>query len=377
MSLQPKPSPEEFAAWIGQFREKALLGGISGQVYDQALAGIKFDAEVIEKDRAQPENEQTIWDYLDRAISDQRINGGKAALVANAGLLKKVTDKFGPPPEIIVAIWGLESNYGASRGGFRAIRSLATLAFDARRGEMFQAQLIAALKIIQSGDINADNMLGSWAGAMGHTQFMPTSFLEHAVDFDRDGARNIWGDDPADALASTAAYLQAAGWQNGAATMLEVGLSAGFDFAMAGLGISKTVPEWQQQGVQTPAIAGKTASILVPAGALGPAFLVFANFRAILQYNAAIPYALAVTHLADRIVGGQPFSASWPRPDRAMSRKERREFQERLTALGMNTKGVDGIFGPNTFAALRLYQLKNGLVPDGYPTRDILLRLRA
>ncbi len=350
--------------------------GISGLVYDQIMSGVNLDPEVLIKDQYQPEVRQPIWKYLEKAVTDSRIQDGRAALLANKATLQRIASKYGVAQEFIVAIWGLESAYGKVLGDFPVIQSLATLANDARRAGLFETQLICALKIVQNGDISTNELRGSWAGAMGHTQFMPSSFLEHAIDFDSDGVRNIWGDDPCDALASTAAYLAAAGWLPGGQCLVEIQLTAEFDFALAGMNHTKPASEWRKFGVDMAQPSVETASILIPAGAKGPAFIAFANFKAILRYNAAIPYAIAIDQLAERIAGTKPIALNWPFQDQVMSVAEQRELQQRLTKLGMDTKGVDGIFGPNTFAALRRYQTKQGLVADGYPTREILMRLR-
>ncbi len=374
--MRQNPTPEEFSEWITEFRRKALRSGISGRVYDRAMSTVFFDDTVVQKDRFQPEHTQTIWEYLDRAVSEQRVQNGLTAIQSHGSTLDRIVARYGVPAELLCAIWGLESAYGTIRGDFPVIQSLATLACDGRRAGLFETQLIAALTILQVGDISSSNMLGSWAGAMGHTQFMPSSFLDRAVDFDGDGRRDIWGDDPCDALASTARYLCAAGWQTDAPVMVEVNLDAGFDFAQVGLGNTKPAKDWAQIGIQYGPVWDSPASVLVPAGAGGPAFMVFSNFNAILEYNRAIPYALAVAHLADRIGGAGGLNTDWPLHQKAMNRKEQTEFQEKLSAQGFDTQGSDGIFGPNTFSALRSYQAKNGLVADGFPTREILQLLR-
>ena len=279
-----------------------------------------------------------------------------------------------------MAIWGLESAYGQVRGDSPLIASLATLAYDGRRGAFFESQLVAALEIIQSGDVTPERMTGSWAGAMGHTQFIPTSYLAYAVDFDGDGKRDIWSDDPADALASTAAYLAHFGWKKGQPWGVEVSLPADFDFALSGERVRKSPAEWAAMGVRD--MRGRkvpdngSASILLPAGAHGAAFMIFQNFHVIERYNTADAYVIGVGHLADRIKGGPAIQAAWPRDDRALIFAERQELQERLTRAGFDTQGVDGRIGPNTIAAVRAYQRSMGMIPDGYASLEILKHLR-
>ncbi len=371
-----------FGRWLGCFRTKALRRGISSFTFDSSFKNVHFNKAVLAHDQDQPETVQSIWGYLDRAVSENRVQSGRIKLLENQRLWDKVENTYGVEREIIAAIWGLESAYGEVRGEFRVVEALATLAFDGRRKSLFEDQLIVALQIIQRGDIRAAQMLGSWAGAMGHTQFMPSSYLQHAIDFDGDGRCDIWGKDPWDALASTAAYLAGSGWQWGQPWGIEVSLDKvnQFDFEQCGTDTTKEIPEWAELGISPVADCDfpnhGPASILLPAGAYGPVIMVFENFQALLRYNGAIPYGLAVGHLADRIMGGLAFRTSWPRGDKQLSREERSELQERLSLAGYDTKGVDGIFGPNTFAALRGWQKFSGLVADGYPAMKILERLR-
>jgi lytic murein transglycosylase len=366
--------------WIAGFRGRALTAGISAAVFDAAMTDLALLPDVVRRDRNQNEFTKTIWDYLDTATSDDRIVGGKKALAKHGDLLERIEAAYGVDKEVVVAIWGLESAYGAVRGDVRTIEALATLAYDGRRGAFFEAQLLAALQILQSGDTTADRMVGSWAGAMGHTQFMPTSYHSFAVDFTGDGRRNIWDDDPADALASTAAYLAKNGWTKGQLWGLEVRLPDGFDYGETGERVKRTVADWQALGV-APWDGGTLpddglASVLLPGGAKGAAFLIFSNFHVIETYNTADAYVIAVGHLADRIKGGAPIQAAWPREHRALTLPERIEMQNRLGGAGFDPGGVDGKIGPLTVAAVRAFQRSVGLVPDGYPSTDILTRLR-
>ncbi|MGR3342059.1 MAG: lytic murein transglycosylase [Paracoccaceae bacterium] len=371
---------KEFQDWLAAFKAKSLRQGISASTLDLALSDLQPNTDIIAQDRQQPEHTQTIWNYLDRAVSPERITQGQKALAEHIDLLRRIEHLYGVSKEIIVAIWGLESAYGANRGSFPIIEALATLAFDARRRSLFEDQLVSALLIIQTGDITVRQMTGSWAGAAGHTQFMPTSVIRYAVDFDGDGRRNIWGDDPTDALASTANYLAQNGWRIAQLWGVEVTLPHGFDYALTGKQTSMCTQNWAQLGVgrsdDKPLPEDTLASVLLPAGARGPALLIFENFRVLATYNASDAYVIAVGHLADRIRGGGEFVGAWPRAEAAMTRAEHCEFQERLSAAGFDTRGIDGIFGPNTYAALQGFQTAEGLVADGYPTREILIQLR-
>lgn len=365
--------------WLAAFRARAAAAGISDAVMDSALTGLAYDPDVIRRDRNQSEFTKTIWDYLDTAASDERVRNGVAALKKHNATLQKIEDTYGVDKEVVTAIWGLESAYGTFRGSVRTVQSLATLAYDGRRAAFFEGELLAALKILQAGDTVAANLQGSWAGAMGHTQFMPSSFLAYAVDFDGDGKRNIWGDDPTDALASTAAYLAGFGWTKGAPWGLEITLPAGFDYDQTSERVKKPVAEWQALGVR--GVEGGDlpdhgpASVLLPGGARGAAFLIFSNFQVIERYNTADAYVIAVGHLADLLTGGARIKSNWPRDLRALTLDERLDLQTRLTAAGFDTLGVDGKMGPNTIAAVKGFQKARGIVPDGYPSLDVLNRL--
>ena len=373
-------SERGFQSWIDGVKRRARAQGISQAVLNDAFRGVSYDSDIVRRDRNQSEFTKTLWEYLDTAVSDTRVRNGKAALRENRRLLQRIEARYGVPAEVVVAVWGLESAYGTFRGNEDVIQSLATLAYDGRRGRFFESQLIAALIILQSGDVPARSMTGSWAGAMGHTQFIPTSYLAYAVDFTGDGKRDIWSDNPADALASTAAYLKRFGWVEGQPWGVEVQLPNGFNYGQTGMRVKKSPAQWAHLGVRD--VNGRTvpnhgmASILVPAGARGAAFMIFKNFNVIERYNTADAYVIAVGHLSDRIKGGPAIQSKWPRGDRALKFAERKELQTRLTRAGFDTKGVDGKIGPNTIAAVRAYQRSVGLVPDGYASLDILKRLR-
>ncbi|WP_068119327.1 lytic murein transglycosylase [Tropicimonas marinistellae] len=369
-----------FEDWISAFRIRAARHGISPATLDRAFAGVRYNTDVIQRDRNQSEFTKTIWDYLDTAASDLRVTNGQVALRENAALLNQIEDTYRVPAEIITAIWGLESAYGTFRGSENVIEAVATLAYDGRRAAFFEGELVAALQILESGDVGPNAMTGSWAGAMGHTQFMPSSFLAHAVDHDGNGKRDIWSDDPTDALASTAKYLADAGWIDGQPWGMEVILPTDFDVSLTGHSVKKSPADWAALGVRDtyghPVPDHGEASVILPAGAGGVAFIIFQNFKVLERYNPADAYVLAVGHLGDRIRGGPAINGNWPRELRALLLAERIELQERLTSAGYDTQGVDGKIGPNTIAAIRGYQKSVGMQPDGYASTKVLAQLR-
>jgi len=381
-AASPAPAPDNpgFRRWIDGFQARARAEGIRQATLDRAFDGIRFEADVIRRDQNQAEFNRALWDYLDSAVSDTRVRNGRAALRENAEILRQIERRYGVEAEVVVAVWGLETAYGAVRGSTDIISAMATLAYEGRRNAFFEAQLIAALRILQAGDVGPRQMTGSWAGAMGHTQFMPTSYLDYAVDITGDGRRDIWSDNPADALASTANYLSEFGWTTGQPWGMEVTLPRGFDYAQTGERIKRSVAHWNGQGVRL-ADGSRIpdhgrSSILLPAGAQGVAFIIFDNFHVIERYNPADAYVIGVGHLSDRITDGPAFRAGWPRDDRVLTRDERIELQERLTRAGFSTQGIDGIVGPNTLEAVRRYQRSIGVTPDGYASLRVLQRLR-
>ena len=375
--IQPAQS---FEQWLDSFRVQALNAGISPTIFDNAFNGVTPDMSVIKADRSQPEFSRPVWEYLDGALSPLRVRNGQRLLEQNAELLSRIEQRYGVDRQALVSVWGMESNFGTFQGNKSVIRSLATLAYEGRRPEFAQSQLIAALKIIQEGDVTPDKMLGSWAGAMGQTQFIPTTYETHAVDFDGDGRRDIWNSS-ADALASTAHYLQSSGWKQGQPWGFEVTLPAGFDYALADGAIKKSVAQWRQLGVTVPASAAgsdqASATLLLPAGYRGPAFLVLDNFRAILRYNNSSSYALAVGLLSQRFGGGGTILADWPKDDRPLSRCERVELQMLLSQRNYDAGNADGIIGANTRKAIRSAQQAMGWPADGYPSHKLLESLRS
>ena len=369
-----------FAHWKQEFAPRARAAGISERTLGSALAGAKLQPSIVKLDRSQPEFTRTPWQYLDSAVSAQRIKTGKLKMQEYAASLQAASQRYGVPAPVIAAIWGMESNYGSNFGSFSAVDALATLAFVGRRAEWAQKELIAALRIIDNGDIDAAHMISSWAGAMGNTQFLPSVFLQYAVDADGDGRRDIWGS-MADVAASTANYLASSGWNPGEPWGVEVRLPANFDYARTELSTRQNSNAWAAEGVQSvngqalPAMAG--ASIIAPAGARGPAFMVGSNFRAILRYNNSTNYALAVGLLASQLAGNGGVSAEWPRDLGALTREQTRALQTALSLRGFATGVADGVMGPATRAGLRQYQQSQGLAADGYPTLELLQRLQA
>ncbi|WP_343069887.1 lytic murein transglycosylase [Jannaschia sp. Os4] len=367
---------EDFATWRAGFRARALAEGISPATFDRALDGVTPDPEVIRRDRSQNEFTKTLWAYLTTAVSDARLANGRRAFARHADMLARVERETGVDAAIVTAIWGLESAYGAVRGSDNTIRSLATLAHDVRRRDFFEDQLLAALRILDDG---GPALRGSWAGAMGHTQFMPRAYLDHAVDGDGDGDADIWSDDPDDALMSTGAYLAHHGWTPGQLWGVEVTLPDGFDYLLTGEPTTKTAAEWEAlgvRGVDGPLPPGEGVSIRVPGGAGHAALATYPNFRVLERYNTADAYVIAVGHLADRIRGAGPFRGGWP-DDRALTFDERVELQARLRDAGFDPQKLDGRVGPLTLEATRRWQASAGLVPDGYPSPALLERLRA
>jgi membrane-bound lytic murein transglycosylase B len=374
-------SDKRFRQWVEHLWPSARRIGVSRRTFNAAFRGVRPDPEVIRSAHYQPEFVRPVWDYLASAVSDKRIESGQAMLRRHKTLLDRLEQRFKVDRHVIVAIWGMESNFGLHKGDKSVIQSLATLAYrDRRRRRFGRKQLLSALKILQKGDISARNMKGSWAGAMGHTQFIPTTYAAYAVDFDRDGKRDIWNS-PTDALASTANYLHKSKWRVGETWGYEVKLPQKMKSARTRLKHRKPLRYWKKRGVirvggkKFPRLGDK-AALYLPAGRNGPAFLVLNNFRSILRYNNAATYALAVGHLADRLHGYGPFAKSWPTKHKPLARDERLELQKLLTAKGFDTGGMDGVIGNQTLHAVRKYQKSRGLKVDGWPSARVLKTLR-
>jgi membrane-bound lytic murein transglycosylase B len=355
--------------------------GIKRETFDRAFQGFTSDPEVVEQANYQPEYVKPIGEYMDRLVSDKRVETGKQKLGEYQALLGSLETRYGVDRQVIVAIWGVESNYGTQPGDKNVIRSLATLICTGTKAKFAKPQLISALRILQHGDVSFEAMNGSWAGAMGHTQFIPTTYATSAVDQDGDGKRDIWGNIP-DALASTASYLKKSGWQTGQAWGYEVTLPKGFDPKRVRENALRPLSEWQQMGIVRvngaayPRPSDK-ASLFAPEGARGPAFLVLNNFRTILRYNVAKSYALAVGHLSDRLKGGGPFVQPWPTDETHLSLQQRMEFQRLLIVHGFMTGEPDGVIGPATLEAVKTYQRSKGVGVDGFPSLTLLKALQS
>ncbi|MCB1406099.1 MAG: lytic murein transglycosylase [Rhodobacteraceae bacterium] len=373
-----QPRSASLERWLRGFRSRALAQGIQTRVFDRAFAGVQLDPDILQRESRQPEFSRPIWAYLDSAVSESRIRNGRAMLREHRRVLDEIEDRYGVDREVVVAIWGMESAYGSLRGSTRIIPALTTLAISSRRSNFYEQQLIGALQILQAGDVDERHLVGSWAGAMGHTQFIPTSYLAYAVDFRGDGHRDIWSDDPTDSLASTAAYLSRHGWTRGQPWGVEVRVPSGFNPRLANT--RRGVQEWValgirgQRGVALP--TSGEATLMFPAGSQGPAILAFQNFRVIKRYNNADAYAIGVGHLADRLRGEDGFVADWPRDDRPLSRSEREELQRLLQRAGHYSGAIDGRVGSGTLSAVRDWQAANGLPPDGYVSLALLERMR-
>lgn len=366
-----------FDRWIRGFRGRALAQGISARVFDAAFQNARYTPDVIIKDRNQTEFKSNIWDYLDNAAAPPKVEEGQQALRRHNPTLKRIEQRYGVDKEVVAAVWGLESRYGTRMGTYPMIDALATLAFDGRRGSFFEKQLITALKIVQSGDVTLRDFQGSWAGAMGHTQFIPTSYMAYAVDFDGDGKRDVWSSDPGDALASTAAYLRRFGWITGQPWGVEVRVPRG----LGSTGGQRMPSQWAQLGVVgvdgRPVRDYGSASLLMPAGRNGAAFLVFKNFSVIKRYNNSDAYALGVGHLSDRLKGGPPIQGPWPRGYEPLSFNEKMELQSLLKSRGYALEKIDGLIGPNTRTAIADFQRSAGMRPDGNPSQDVLKQLKS
>ena len=371
----------DYARYVAALWPKARATGVSRATFTAAFAGVTPDPRILSKPKQQPELERPVWEYLSQIVSEKRFALGRQALASNAEGLKAIEAAYGVPSHIIVAVWGVESMYGTNTGSYNVIRSLSTLGWHGGRKARFgEQQLLAALRILEHGDVTPQAMTGSWAGAMGHTQFIPTTYEAYAVDFNHDGRRDIWGD-ATDAVASAAHLLKANGWHAGEPWGYEVRLPKTFDFSVAGLANKRPLSFWKQQGVMqadgTPVSnSDLRGSLLLPAGAQGPALLVFGNFRALLRYNNSVSYGLAVAWLAQKLIDKPFVTAAWPVKERPLQLDEKRELQRLLVGRGFALKSTDGVLGGETIAALRSYQHSKGLPADGFASAFVLQELR-
>ncbi|MEH3116768.1 MAG: lytic murein transglycosylase [Methylorubrum populi] len=379
------PPPPDFERCLGELKALAQERGVPRPVAEAALSGIAPDPSVVPATRSQAEFVKPVWQYIEASVTPERIAAGQAKLAEWSEVLGRIEAAYGVDRHVLVGFWGVESNYGAALDGpgiRPVVPALATLACgDSGRPGLWRDELVAALTILGAGDADGARMTGSWAGAMGHTQFMPSAYLRHAVDFDGDGKRDIWRSVP-DALASTANFLKDSGWRANEGWGVEVLLPEGFDLRLADETTERPFSEWRRLGLEPaagafPEGAERRAALLLPAGAKGPAFLLEPNFRVILRYNTALAYALTVAHLSDRLRGAPGFARDWPRGDRMLTTEERTDLQSRLSALGYAVGGADGKIGPKTRTAIRAFQAATGLVPDGYAAAALLDRVRA
>ncbi len=367
---------EGFSYWLEGLKQEARTKGISEATLHGALDNLQPIPRVLELDRRQPEFTQTFWRYLDARVTAGRIERGRMLLEAHKDLLDDVEKHYGVQPRFLVAFWGLETNFGDYLGSFPVIGSLATLAHDPRRNDFFRAELLAALSIIDAGHIPAQEMFGSWAGAMGQPQFMPSTFVRFAVDGDGDGRKDIWHSLP-DVFASAANFLSESGWQGDKTWGREVKLPADFDLELTGFKVEKTLAAWQILGVRKingnnlPRVNMK-GSLILPAGHSGPAFLVYNNYRTTLRWNRSDLYAIAIGHLADRISGKGALRTTRPASEQRLSRSQVEKIQELLNAHGFDPGPVDGVLGSQTRQAIKEFQRTAKLPADGHPTPELL-----
>jgi membrane-bound lytic murein transglycosylase B len=376
---QTDEQDSQFRAFIAAFRSVAAQAGIDPRIYDSAATGISRNTRVETLNLEQPEFAKPIWEYLASTLSSERITSGQQLLGTDHPMLDGIERRFGVQREVLVAIWGMESDYGKQMGSFNIFEALATLAYAGPRKDFGRRELLDALKIAQQENLRPDEMTSSWAGALGQTQFVPSSFLRYAVDADGDGKRDLWRS-PADALASAANLLAQSGWEPGAPWGYQVTLPANFSYENADLDDVRTIAAWRNFGVRAAAgwelpISNARAAIYLPAGAAGPTFIVFDNFRTLLKYNNAASYALAVGLLSDLLKGYGPIATVWPRYELPLSRAGRLSLQADLAKLGFSAGSPDGILGSQTRKALRAYQKSRGLIPDGYASELLLERI--
>ena len=370
-----------FNTCVAGLYPEAAKRGISRASFDALTKDLTPDLKIMDLMDAQPEFTKPVWDYVDLLVSEDRIARGREMLTKYRSVFDEVERRYGVDRYVLTAIWGIESKYSTMAGNRPVLRSTATLACIGRRQDYFRSEFIAALELAARSDVRVEQLNGSWAGAFGPTQFMPTVYLNNAVDADGDGRRDMINSVP-DMLASTANFFRRNGWESGQSWGYEVALPKKFDYLLADRSKQLTIAEWQRLGVRRAGgqnFADPTAQayLYMPAGAQGPAFLMLHNFRVIMRYNPAEAYALAIGHLADRLRGGGPFVQHWPRQERVLSLSERAELQQQLARRGYDAGEPDGRLGTKTRTALRQYQASAGLVPDGFATASLLDHLRS
>ncbi|WP_218947005.1 lytic murein transglycosylase [Acinetobacter sp. YH16052] len=377
-------SQNNFQNCLANLRSQAVTRGVSSSTYDRYTQNLSPDYSVIERLNYQPEFSTPIWDYLSGLVDEERVQLGRQKLQQHREVLNRVAATYGIPAETVVAVWGVESNFGDISGKYPLLQALGTLSCEGRRQSYFRGEFFTTMKLLQRGDVREEQLKGSWAGAFGHTQFMPSTYDELAVDFDGDGRRDLVSSIP-DALASTANFLSKRGWQSGQPWGFEVKIPQGMSVSGEGRRNKKSLSSWNNQGVvradgsalvQGNLSQSSQAGLLAPAGPSGPVFLVFKNFDAIYSYNAAESYALAIAHLSDRLQGKGSFMATWPTDDPGTSRAERREIQQFLLNRGYDIGAVDGLIGDKTRQAIRQEQQRLGLSPTGRAGQQILRAFR-
>ena len=371
-----------FEAWKTDFTQRAIAKGYPADLVRSVIAPTKINELALERDKTQPEFTSPVWKYVDNAASPTRLAEGKAALSQNASMFGAVEDSYRVSPHILTAIWGLETSYGKIMGRHDVPSALATFAFEGRRMAFGEEQLFAVLDILRSGKVTRDQLVGSWASAMGNTQFIPTTFRDYAVDFDGDGRKDLWKS-KADAIGSAAHYLSRMGWRAGEPSFAEVTLPKGFNYALAD-GSKRSISAWNALGVKphngqnwAAAAMNMETKLIVPAGANGPAIMTFKNFDVIKRYNNSTSYALGISMLAEALAGRPTLQTPWPKSDKQVAFKDLKRMQKKLTALGYDTKGADGIIGPNTRKAIQAWQVKNGLPADGYIEQGMFRKIMA
>jgi membrane-bound lytic murein transglycosylase B len=378
--LPPLGGDEKFQAFIKDFEVTAMARGVTPVTYNRAVAGIVPIATIDTIIAEQPEFVRPVWDYVDHAVSERRIADAKRLLEQNAAILNAIEARSGVPKEVLVAIWGMETEFGREMGSYNLFAALATeAAYDGPRTGYARRELISAMLLLQQNDYTPAEMVSSWAGAFGQTQFMPSTFFRYATDGDGDGKIDLWHS-TADALASTATLFQREGWQPGKPWGYEVKLPKNFNYQDADLFTVRPLSDWAAKGVKLWSGAvlpdgDDGAALYLPAGVHGPALLTLNNFRQIMKYNNAASYALSVSLLADRMMGRPGIQGAWPRKEKLLSRADRLRFQTDLAALGYDAGDLDGLLGRKTRMALRQYQTAHGLPADAYPTADILILL--